>query len=166
VSVFAVQFAKALGATVISTSSSDEKLARLRQLGADQTINYKDTPDWDAAVLDLSDGKGVDTILEVGGPGTLARSMNAVTAGGSIGLIGVLAGIESEVNPLSLIAKAIRLQGIYVGSRDMFRTMNALISRDNIQPVIDKVFSFDDAKNAYAHQASGSHFGKVVIAID
>lgn len=166
VSVFAIQFAKALGAKVIATSSSNKKLERLRQLGADEAINYKEIPEWDKEVLRLTNGKGVDTILEVGGPGTLARSIKAVAVGGSIGLIGVLTGIEGEISPLPLVAKAIRLQGIYVGSRVMFEAMNTSIENNNIHPIIDKKFRFDDAKNAYAHQASGSHFGKVVISVE
>jgi len=166
VSVFALQFASALGAKVISTSSSDEKLERLKQLGAEGLINYNSVPDWDQKTLELTDGKGVDTVVEVGGPGTLPRSMNAVSAGGSIGLIGVLTGIEGEVSPLPLVAKAVTMRGIYVGSRAMFKAMNETIEKHDIHPVIDEVFSFDQAREAYAHQASGSHLGKVVIRFD
>jgi NADPH:quinone reductase-like Zn-dependent oxidoreductase len=165
VSVFAIQLAKSMGATVISTSSSNEKLEQLRQLGVDETINYKDTPEWDEEVLKLTGGRGVNTVLEVGGPGTLARSMNAVAVGGSIGLIGVLTGIDGRVNPLSLVAKAIRLQGIYVGSRSMFQAMINTVEVSDIHPIINRKFQFDEAPKAYAHQASGTHLGKVVISL-
>ena len=156
----------AAGATVIATSSSGEKLEYLRQLGADMTVNYRETPAWDAEVLALTGGRGVDTVVEVGGAGTLARSMNAVKTGGAIGVIGILTGVDGEVNPLLLIPKVIRLQGIYVGSRRMFQSMNAAFSANEIRPIIDRTFPFEQAPQAYAHQASGRHLGKVVISID
>ncbi len=166
VSIFALQFAKAAGARVIATSSSDAKLEHARRLGADQTVNYRSTPAWDEAVLKLTDGRGVDMVIEVGGPGTLARSMNAVAAGGTVALIGILAGFGGEVSPLSIMLKTARLQGVYVGSRAMFEAMNTAIASQGIRPVIDKVFAFEDAPGAYLHQAAGGHVGKVVIAAE
>jgi len=162
VSVFAVQFAKALGARVISTSSSDDKLARIRELGADETINYKTTPDWDKAVLDLTGGRGVDHVIEVGGTGTLTRSVKSVRVGGHIALIGAL-DMAGEFNPIPIFMKGIRVQGIFIGSRDMFEQMNAFIEQHRIRPVIDRTFDFDELPQALHHMESGWHFGKIVI---
>lgn len=163
VSVFAVQFAKALGARVIATSSSDEKLKKIKALGADETINYRETEDWNKAVLDLTDGVGVDHVIEVGGTGTLARSVKAVRTGGHIALIGAL-DMAGEFNPVPIFMKGIRVQGIFVGSRRMFEDMNAFIEQHKIRPVIDRTFKFDEARNALRFMESGSHFGKIVIA--
>ena len=163
VSVFALQFARMAGARVIATSSSDAKLERVRALGASDGINYKTTPDWDVAVQNLTDDEGVDHVVEVGGPGTLPKSMKSVKVGGQIALIGVLT--QGEINPLPLVMKSIRLQGIYVGSRLMFENMNRAISLSGLKPVIDRVFPFDQALAAYEHLASGSHLGKVVIQV-
>jgi NADPH:quinone reductase-like Zn-dependent oxidoreductase len=164
VSLFALQFARIAGARVIATSSSDAKLARVKELGASDGINYKTTPDWDVAARNLTNGEGVDHVVEVGGAGTLPRSMKAVRLGGHIALIGVLSG-AGEVNPMPLLMKNIRLQGIYVGSRAMFEAMNRAITLHKLKPVIDRVFPFDQAIDAYKHLESGSHFGKVLIAL-
>ena len=164
VSVFAVQFAKLFGARVISTSSSDEKLKRIRQLGADETINYRDLPDWDKAVLDLTDGVGVDHVIEVGGTGTLPRSVKAVRTGGHIALVGAL-NMNGEFNPIPIFMKAIRVQGIFIGSRQMFEDMNAKLTESGLKPVIDKTFGFEDAREALRYMESGSHFGKIVVRV-
>lgn len=163
VSIFALQFAKAAGAQVIITSSSDEKLARAKQLGADHLINYKTIPEWSEAVLDITNGVGVDHVVEVGGAGTLEQSFKAVRAGGFIGLIGVLTGFDGKVNPMPVLQKSIRLQGIYVGSRDMFDDMNAAMEINQIKPVIDKVYPFEEAKDALRCIESATHFGKIVL---
>ncbi|MFQ4146093.1 NAD(P)-dependent alcohol dehydrogenase [Chlorogloeopsis sp. ULAP02] len=163
VSIFALQFAKIHGARVIITSSSDEKLARAKELGADETINYKVNPDWEKKVYELSDRTGVDHVVEVGGAGTLPKSLQAVRIAGRISLIGVLSGIGAEVDPLPILFKSLTVQGIYVGSREMFEAMNQIIAQHQIKPVIDRVFSFADAQEAYRYLQSGSHFGKVVI---
>lgn len=162
VSIFALQFSKMFGARVIATSSSDEKLARVREMGACDGVNYKTTPDWDKPVR-AATGAGVDHVVEVGGAGTLEKSMKAVRVGGTISLIGVLTGGTGEVNPRPILMKNIRVQGIYVGSREMFETMNRAIALHKLRPVIDRVFPFADAIAAYRHLESGAHFGKVVI---
>jgi NADPH:quinone reductase-like Zn-dependent oxidoreductase len=163
VACFALSFAKMHGAQVFITSSSDEKLARAKALGADVPINYASQPDWDEEILTQTGGVGIDHVIEVGGPGTLEKSMNAVRSGGSIYIIGALGG-GGSVNPRVINRKTIRLQGIHVGSRDMFEAMNKAIALHKLTPAIDRVFAFEDAKAAYAHQQSGRHFGKVVIA--
>ena len=163
VSIFALQFAKMMGARVIITSKSGEKLERARTLGADETINYAETPHWDQAVMKLTDGVGVDHVVEVGGAGTLQRSVGALAFGGHIGLIGVLT--QGELNPYPLMGKSGRISGIYVGSREMFRNMNAAISANAMRPVIDRTFDFEDARSAYHSMHSDSHFGKIVIRV-
>jgi len=163
VSCFGMMFAKMHGAFVIATSSSDEKLSRAKSLGADATINYRALPDWDQEILKQTGGAGVDHILEVGGANTLEKSMNAVRPGGSIYVIGAVGGMGS-ISPRMINRKAIRLQGIHVGSRDMFAAMNKAIALHKMKPAIDKVFSFADAKAAYTHLQSGAHFGKIVIS--
>ncbi len=163
VSMFALAFAKMHGAFVFMTSSSDDKLARAKAIGADVTINYRATPDWDAEIKKHT-GAGVDHIVEVGGANTLEMSMNAIRPGGSIYVIGALAG-AGAINPRMINRKGIRLQGIHVGSRDMFADMNKAIALHKLKPAIDRVFGFDDAKAAYAHQQNGQHFGKIVIAV-
>lgn len=165
VSIFALQFAKIHGAEVIITSSSNEKLHRAKELGADEIINYKTTPDWHKEVYKLTERCGVDRVIEVGGAGTLAKSMQAVRVGGTISLIGILAGAKAEVNPLAAVMKGLIIQGIYVGSRDMFESMNRVISLHKIKPAIDCVFPFEQAKQAYSYLQSGAHFGKVVIKV-
>lgn len=162
VSIFAVQFAKYLGARVIGTSSSDEKLVRVRELGADETINYRTTEDWDKAVLELTEGRGVDHVIEVGGTGTLTKSVKAVRIGGHIALIGAL-DMAGEFNPIPIFMKGIRVQGIFVGSREMFTDMNSFIETSALRPVIDRTFAFGEAREALKYMESGSHFGKIVI---
>jgi NADPH:quinone reductase-like Zn-dependent oxidoreductase len=164
VSIFALQFAKIMGAKVIITSSSDEKLAQAKQLGADETINYKTFPNWDEKVYELTQQEGVDRVIEVGGAGTLEKSLRSTGVGGRISLIGVLGG-AGEVNHTQMLMKSIDVQGIYVGSRDMFEAMNRAIALHQIKPVIDHVFPFTEAPEAYRYLLSGSHFGKVVIQL-
>jgi NADPH:quinone reductase-like Zn-dependent oxidoreductase len=164
VSLFALQFARISGARVIATSSSDDKLQRVKDLGASVGLNYKKTPDWGQAVRDLAGGQGVDHIVEVGGAGTLGQSLKAVKVGGHIAMIGVLTG-GGEINPTPILMKNVRVQGIYVGSRAMFEAMNRAISLHKLRPVVDRVFPFAQARDAYAHLESGSHFGKVVIRV-
>ncbi len=162
VSIFALQFAKLHGARVIATSSSDAKLAKALELGASDGINYKTTPDWDKKVVELTGGRGVDFVVEVGGAGTLPLSMKAVRAGGQISLIGVLTG-GGQVNPMPILMRGIRVQGIFVGSREMFDAMNRAISLAKLTPVVDRVFPFGEATEAFRYMESGAHFGKVVI---
>jgi NADPH:quinone reductase-like Zn-dependent oxidoreductase len=165
VSIFALQFAKMSGARVIITSSSDEKLERAKSLGADAGINYKQTPDWEQEVLSQTGNAGVDHVIEVGGAGTLAKSFQAVGFQGQVSLIGVLSGNEGDTSPHALMLKAARLQGIFVGSRVMFESMNRAISGNGMVPVVDKVFPFEEALHAYKYQISASHFGKIVISV-
>jgi NADPH:quinone reductase-like Zn-dependent oxidoreductase len=162
VSIFALQFAKISGARVIATSSSDEKLERVKQLGASDGINYKSVPDWDKKVWELTNKVGVDHVVEVGGAGTLAKSLRVVRMGGHISLIGVLTGV-GEVNPLPAVMKNICIQGIYVGSQEMFEAMNRAIVLNQLHPVVDRVFPFEETHEAYRYMESGAHFGKVVI---
>jgi NADPH:quinone reductase-like Zn-dependent oxidoreductase len=166
VSIFALQFAKIHGARVIITSSSDEKLARARELGADETVNYNITPDWEKQVYELSDRTGVEHVVEVGGAGTLPKSLQAVRIGGRISLIGVLSGRGEQVDPLPILFKSLTVQGIYVGSREIFEDMNQAITQYQIKPVIDRVFGFNEAQEAYAYLQSAAHFGKVVIQVN
>lgn len=165
VSMFALQIAKAHGARVILTSSSDEKLARGKDLGADEAINYKTRPDWDAEVLKQTSGRGVDHVVEVGGPGTLERSLNAVCPGGHVYLIGVLSEPGKGVNVMPVLVKSVHLDGVYVGSQAMFACMNAAIEVNRLKPVIDRVFPLADARAAFEHLRSGNHFGKVVLSL-
>jgi NADPH:quinone reductase-like Zn-dependent oxidoreductase len=165
VSIFALQFAKAAGARVIITSSSDEKIARAKALGADEGINYKQFPDWEKKVAELTSKRGADHIIEVGGPGTLAKSYKAVAPEGQISLIGVVAGNKGDTNPLSMMMKGANLQGIYVGTTKMFEDMVRAINRSKIKPVIDRTFPFDEAPEAYRQLPTGQHFGKLVITI-
>lgn len=163
VSVFALQFAAAAGAQVIATSSSAAKLARLRDLGATDGVNYTERPEWQEAVLEATGGRGVDHAVEVGGAGTLARSIQAVRVGGQIHLIGVLTG--GEIDPAPMMRRTQTLRGIYVGSREMFLAMNRAIALHRIRPVIDRVFPFEEAQEAYRHLSGRGHVGKVVIRI-
>jgi NADPH:quinone reductase-like Zn-dependent oxidoreductase len=163
VSIFALQLARLMGARVIVTSSSDEKLARAKALGAAHGLNYKATPEWDKAVVELTGG-GVDHVVEVGGPGTLARSLRAIRVGGKITLIGVLSG-AAEINPMLIFSRRANVQGISVGSTQMFEAMNRAIAASGLKPIIDKVFTFGEAPAAYRHLQSAQHFGKVVIRV-
>ena len=162
VSIAALQIAKMTGAAVIATSSSDEKLERVRALGADHVINYRQVPDWGKRVRDLTGG-GVDHVVEVGGPGTLAQSIAAVRVGGHISLIGVLTGLQGEVATVDLLAKQARLQGLMVGSRRRQQDYVAALERSEARPVLDSTFSLDRLADAFTYQASGVHFGKVAI---
>jgi len=163
VSLLALAIAKAAGARVIATSSSDEKLARVRALGADEGINYRTTPDWGVAAAGLAGG-GVDHVVEVGGAGTLQQSMAAVGFNGEVALIGVLTR-EGETGPHALMMKGASLRGIFVGSAAMAITLNRAIDATGIKPQIDRVFAFDQARQAYEYQASPDLFGKVVIRV-
>jgi NADPH:quinone reductase-like Zn-dependent oxidoreductase len=165
VSIFGLQLAQAMGVQAVITSSSDEKLARAKILGAACGINYKNTPDWQKAAMDFIGGRGVDHVIEVGGADTLARSFGAIRVGGKISMIGGLSGPATELNPSLILARRANMQGISVGSTQMFEAMNAAIAANAIKPVIDKVFGFDEVRAAYAHMASGMHFGKIVIRL-
>ncbi len=165
VSTFATQFAVMAGAKVIATSSSDEKLEKVRSLGAAETINYRNIPEWDSAVATLTGGVGVDHVVEVGGPGTIGRSLKAVKTGGHVAVIGVLDTGESDFSPMPILMRSLRLTGIYVGSRKMFEDMNAAISHAKLRPVVDSIFDFEDARDALRYMEKASHFGKIVIKI-
>lgn len=164
VSVFGLQFVRNFRGESIVISSSDEKLGRADVLGADHLFNYSENPDWDEAALLYTGKRGVDHVLEVGGAGTLSRSMRAVRMGGHIALIGVLAS-GSGVDPLPILMKSIRLQGIFVGSRTMFEEMNRRIRDEYLKPVVDRVFPFDEAREALKYMESREHFGKIVVTI-
>ncbi|MBV9227626.1 MAG: NAD(P)-dependent alcohol dehydrogenase [Acidobacteriaceae bacterium] len=163
VSVFALQFAKAAGLRTIVTSSSDEKLERARSMGANETINYKRNPDWEKQARQLTGGAGVDHIIEVGGSGTLPRSLKAVRMGGAISVIGALSGAEPNVTPVDILMNSVRVQGIYVGSRLMFERLNRAIELHAIKPVIDRTFAWTEFKEALRHMESQSHFGKICL---
>ncbi len=163
VSIFALQFAQLLGARIIATSSSDEKRERLQSLGATDTINYKQTPDWGKKVQEITEGVGVDHVVEVGGAGTLNESLKAVAHGGQISLIGVLTGGKGEISTASILMKNVRVQGIYVGSREMFEDMNQAIAFHKIRPVCDRVFPLESARSALEYMETGAHFGKICI---
>lgn len=163
VSVFSLQFAKLAGANVIITSSSDEKLQRAKDLGADHTINYRSNEDWQNEVLELTGGIGADHAVEVGGPGTINRTLEAVRYGGSISLMGVLTGMADAVATGLILSKNIKIQGTYVGSVETFRHMNKAIDHHKMKPIVGKSFGFDEAVKALEFLESGQHFGKVVI---
>lgn len=165
VSVFAQQFCKVMGARTIVTSSSDAKLERMKALGASETINYRTTPDWDAEVMRLTGGQGADRIVEVGGPGTLQRSIEATRVGGTIGLIGILTGAAGQIAPTSIMRKSLTVRGIYVGPRQMFAEMNTAIETHGLRPEIDRTFAFEDARDAYHAMRAAGHFGKLVVRI-
>lgn len=164
VSLFGLQIAKALGAKVIITSSSNEKLARAKTLGADEIINYTKTPEWEKEVLRLTNNIGVDHILEVSGGKSLAQSITAIKAGGNIAVIGILDGVSSEITLFPLLAKQAVIRGIITGPRRVFEEMNKALEKLHIKPMIDKVYSFENALEAYAHLYKGS-FGKIVIRV-
>jgi len=163
VSIFALQFATLMGARAIVTSSSDEKLARAREVGAWQTVNYRSTPDWENPVLEMTGGRGVDVTVEVGGAGTLEKSLAATRVAGTVGLIGVLTG--GQINPTVVMRKSITLQGIYVGPRRAFQDMNRAIGASGLRPVIDRTFAFEEAPEAYRAMKAAGHFGKLVVEI-
>jgi len=164
VSMLALQFAKLAGARTIVISSSNEKLERAKALGADEVINYRENEDWDSVVLDLTKKRGVDHVVEIGGAGTLARSMRAAHIGGHIAVIGVVAG-KGEISHVPIFMKALRVIGVFVGSCEMFENMNAAIDRSGIKPVIGQTFGFDEVQEALSFMKSGEHFGKIVVSI-
>ena len=163
VSIFVLQFARMFGARVIATSSSAAKAERLKKMGAEAVIDYRATPDWDKETMKLTGGRGADITVEVGGAGTLPRSFLATRLGGRIVVIGLLSGM-AEVDPMPILRRNLRVQGLYVGNRQMFEAMNRAIEAAGLKPVIDKVFPFAQARDAYRHLKSQNHFGKIVIA--
>jgi NADPH:quinone reductase-like Zn-dependent oxidoreductase len=165
VAIFALQLGLQAGARVIVTSKSDEKLERVRALGAWETINYVTTPDWAARVLELTGGMGVDHVVEMGGPGTTDQSIQAARLGGTVSLIGVLTGLGARIDPHPIAIKGLRIHGIRVGSRAMFEDLNHAISANGLRPVIDRVFSFDEAREALRYLQAAEHVGKVVITV-
>ena len=164
VSLFSAQFALLTGARVIATTGSDDKVARLRKLGVSEVINYRTTPDWDARVRELTGGRGADLVVEVGGPGSVAKSIAAIRYCGHISVVGNLAG-KATIDPGALFAKRASMCGIQVGSRDMFEAMNRAIEVVKLEPVIDRVFDFTEARAAYEYLVGGKHFGKIVIRV-
>jgi NADPH:quinone reductase-like Zn-dependent oxidoreductase len=165
VSIFALQIAKHHGARVLAITSSDEKAARLRELGADETFNYRQNPDWATWALEQTGGIGVDHVVEIGGPETLNRSIQATRFGGHIALIGVLTGTSGEIQTVQILRKGIRLDGIYVGSRAMLEQVTNFFATTPHKPVIDSTFAFTEAPAAVRHLESGAHFGKIVITV-
>lgn len=166
VALFALQIAKALGARVIILSSSDEKLKRAREMGADEIINYRSYPNWEEQVLEKTSQRGADLIIELGGVGTLARSMASAKIKGRISMVGVLTGSEGLVDPMPILRKTLTVSGIFVGSGEMQARFHNMLEVNGIFPVIDRVFSFDKVGEAYEYMQSGKHFGKVVIRLD
>ncbi|BEP62147.1 NAD(P)-dependent alcohol dehydrogenase [Variovorax sp. V213] len=164
VALFALQFAKAAGATVIATSSSDAKLEKMKLLGADIGINYRTTPEWEHAVKEVTGGRGVDLVVETGGA-TLAQSLTATAFGGFVAVVGFVAGYNATIQLRQLIGPVVRVQGIAVGSRARFEAMNRAIAANNIRPVIDSTRHISDAVAAFKHMQNGSHFGKVVVTL-
>lgn len=165
VSIFALQIARALGARVIVTSSSDDKLERARDLGAEHGINYTEDEEWGDTARELTGGRGVDLVVEVGGGETMAQSLRAVRMGGQISLIGVLSGIATDLEVTRVLMNRVRIQGILVGDRDRFEAMNRAFEAEELHPVVDRVFSFEDAVDAFEHMQAGQHFGKIVIRL-
>ena len=165
VSIFALQLAKASGASVVVTSASDEKLERARALGADHTINYRRTPDWGRAVRDHTGGRGVDHVIEVGGPGTLPQSIEACRIGGHIALIGVLTGRGGEIPTGLLMCRQQRLHGLIVGNRKQQKDFVRALDATGVRPVIDRSFALDEIAAAFAYEQSAAHFGKIALAI-
>ncbi len=163
VSLFALQLAKARGARVIITSSSDEKLVRASRLGADETINYQTTPKWGRAVLDRTDGVGVDVVVETGGSGTLERSLQATRPGGTIAFLGAITGLRGMLDVAPILMKRLHLAGIYVDSRRNFENLNRFLTMHRIKPAMDRTYSFDQLSDALLHLQAGAHFGKIVV---
>jgi NADPH:quinone reductase-like Zn-dependent oxidoreductase len=163
VSIFALQFAKAAGATVIVTSSSDEKLERAKGLGADHFINYRSTPDWAKEVRKITGNRGADHIIEVGGAGTFEQSLRAIRLGGKIAVIGILGGFVKDLNVAAIFGSNAFIHGVTVGSREHFESMTRAIEANGIKPVIDKRFSLDESRAAFESMQAGAHFGKIVI---
>ncbi|MCG2627928.1 NAD(P)-dependent alcohol dehydrogenase [Bradyrhizobium sp. WYCCWR 13023] len=165
VALFGLQFAAALGARAIVISSSDEKLARARTLGGSILINYRNTPDWDIAVMKATSGEGASHILELGGPGTYDRSLRSVASGGKIIQIGVLTGFGPKPDLARLQWENADIIGVTVGSVEHFSAMNRFLTEHAIHPIVDRIYDFEDVPEAYAHLRSGSHFGKVVVTL-
>ena len=163
VSLFALQIAKMHGARTIITSGNDDKLTRARALGADATINYRTTPDWDEEVFRLTQKTGVDHVVEVGGTGTFAKSLRSLAINGQVHVVGGVSGFTSDVPLREILGKLATINGIFVGSRLMFESLNRALTRHETKPVVDRVFPFAEAAAAYRHLQSGAHFGKVVI---
>jgi NADPH:quinone reductase-like Zn-dependent oxidoreductase len=163
VSILALQLSQALGARAIVTSSSDEKLERARELGAWRTINYRADPDWGQTARALTDGRGVDLVVEVGGAGTLPQSLAAVRLGGRIAMIGVLAGVSTTLAVTAILMNRVQVRGIMVGDRDSFEAMNRLLELHEIRPVVDRLFALEETRAALDHMAAGAHFGKIAI---
>ncbi len=163
VSIFALQFVKMIGARVIAISSSDDKIKRLYELGADHCINYKKTSEWGAAVLDFTNGQGVDYVVDVGGPNTINHSLTACKVNGHISFIGILSGLDGKLDMINLLLKQIKIQGVLVGSRQHQLNMINAINQHQFKPVIDKVFPFDSLIDAFKYQESNQHFGKICI---
>jgi len=166
VSIFALQFAKMAGARVLGVSSSDEKLERAKSLGLDAGLNYRTNPDWEKWALEQTGGAGVDLVVEVGGSGTLPRSIKAARPEGTVAQIGVLSGVSEAVDVRPILSRQIRIHGVYVGSRVDFMAMNKAISLAGLKPVIDSVFTFAEAPAALRRMESAGHFGKIVIAAE
>lgn len=164
VSLFALQIARLHGARTIMTSGSDEKLVRARTLGADATINYRTTPDWDEEIFRLTQKQGVDHVVEVGGTGTFPKSLRSLAANGQVHVVGGVSGFTSDIPLREILGRLATINGIFVGSREMFEAFNRAIIQNGLKPVIDRVFPFEDAPAAYRHLQSGAHFGKVVIS--
>jgi NADPH:quinone reductase-like Zn-dependent oxidoreductase len=165
VSIFGLQFAVAAGGKPIITSSSDVKLQRARAMGAIGTVNYRTNIDWEREVRQLSAGRGVDHVLEVGGKDTLPRALRALALGGQVALIGGLTGFNGQIDVGAVSGVQGTVRGIYVGSRADFAAMNAFIAKHRLKPIIDKTFEFEQAPAAFEYLESGSHFGKVVIKV-
>jgi NADPH:quinone reductase-like Zn-dependent oxidoreductase len=150
---------------VIATSSQDEKLERVRRMGADGLINYREVPDWGKRAKELTEGIGVDNVVEVGGAGTLAQSLQAVRFGGTVSLIGNLSGTKTEILLTHIFMQRIRVNGILVGHRESFEAMNRAIALHELRPVVDLIFSLEEAPTAFEHMAAGGHFGKIVVRV-
>jgi NADPH:quinone reductase-like Zn-dependent oxidoreductase len=165
VSLFALQLARSAGAQVILTSGSLEKRERALALGAATVIDYKQDPNWGKAALDFTKGRGVDVVVDVGGPGTFNQSAQALRFGGHLALIGVLTGVKGEINTYAIIHKRLHVHGIYVGSTETLRNLVSALEVSRLRPLVDRVFPFEEARAAYEHLASGRHFGKVVVRV-
>ena len=166
VSIFALQFARLMGATVLGTSSSDEKLARAKKLGLDAGVNYRQTPKWGKWVLSETGNRGADLVVEVGGAGTLGESLSAVRIGGTVAQIGILSQGDQPLPIPLMLHRQIRLQGIFVGSRAHFEAMNRAVAASRLVPVVDATFAFGEAREALSKMENGSHFGKIAIQMD
>lgn len=165
VSIFALQFAKAMGARVLGTSGSDQKLERARSMGLDAGVNYHSRPEWAQWVLEQTDGQGADVVVEVGGAGTFAQSLTAVRMGGTVAQIGILSQSKEPLPIPALLHKQVHVQGIYVGSRMHFEEMNPALEQNSIPPVVDQVFAFQELPSALRHMQAGGHFGKIVVEV-